>query len=226
MKKVYNLLLLNLLLFSFCNNINQNKTKFTITGEFENCEITTLYLFKIENNKIVNLDSCLVENNVFEFNGKLELPELYYLSDNKYKNYFPIFIENSEMNFYSKSIEFKNAKLEGSESNKIFLEFNDNILVYDQKLINIKKRLKKIDTLNLENYNNLDSSILAIQNERIHFIKNYVLENNKSNVSVYITYKILLNEIEKSEISKIISKFDKNLDNSFYINEIKNYCNH
>jgi len=220
MKNCYKfLLIISLFFFQFCEN-NQSNFNFTINGKIENYDFSSIYLFKIENDSIVDLDSCTVENQKFKFAGKCELPELYYISDNKFENYFSIFIENSKMEFYSKTSNFEDAELTGSESQQKFLEFVDNISVYDHKLISIKKQYQTIDSLNILELKNLDSSFLAIKDERLKFIKNYIYQNNNSNVSAYIAYKILLHEISSEEMNEIILFFDKKLNNSYYIKQI------
>jgi len=225
MKKSNNFLLVlilisNFYLFSFCNNKNTPNPNFVISGQIQNYDSKFVYLYKIQNNNICNLDSCWVENGRFIFNGNLEMPELYYLSDDNFQNYIPIFIENAEMAFFATTFYTDKIELIGSESHQKFMEFQDNILVYDLKIKNLKNQYNILDTTN---FNNLDTNLLAAQIERIEFIKNYVTKNNNSNVSAYIVYKILLHEINILEIKQILTKFDENLNNSYYIKQINNY---
>jgi hypothetical protein len=211
-------------LFANCRNEYQ-KSGFNITGEIKGVDNKTIILSKVIKDKFLVLDSCQIQSSEFSFTGFVETPELYYISDKNVENYFPLFVENSDIQIKAKNIRFENLEISGSESHQQFLDFMVDFSVYQDKYnyfttILINQRLFE-NASGLQN----DSTFYILKKERMNFLKNYVTTNYNSVVSAYITNKILINELTKDEIVQIISVFSPSVQKSVYYKLIVEFLN-
>lgn len=121
-KTVYALIIL---LSASCNS--NPKTGFSLTGNTKGIENgTMLYLDNTLDNKLI--DSAIVENNHFKFQTSLtKTPLLTVLRTKNYSQYRFIWLENNPMTFDGTKTDFRNAHLEGSDSENLSQTLNNRI---------------------------------------------------------------------------------------------------
>lgn len=112
-----------ILLTLSCNE--KPKAEFSLIGKTHGLEDGTLLLLD-HNNKTI--DSTIVENNSFEFNTKLpSSPIQLWLHNKDFSNYRAFWAEDKPMTFDAIKTDFRNAKIEGSESENLSFDLYQKI---------------------------------------------------------------------------------------------------
>ena len=119
---------------------NEKQYDLTVKGQVKGLKKGTLYLQKVQDSTLINVDSMVVNGNPnFEFHSNLETPEVFYLHLNKTNTddkKIAFFADKgiTEINTTLKDFVF-DAKIEGSkqqekldEYKKVISRFNDRSL--------------------------------------------------------------------------------------------------
>ena len=114
----------------------------TITGELEG--ETKVYLKKIgENNQPVDVDTTLVENGKFKFEGVAAIPELHYIFLGEGRTaYKAIILENGEIEFNAQKDSVGFAELKGTFQNDIFSDYIEKSQGISRKANSIQRDLQ------------------------------------------------------------------------------------
>lgn len=190
MKKIIIGLSLSLLIFS-CST--KSKGNFTLTGEIKGLKKGVVYLEKLENNKIVVIDSVFINDGTetFTFSNNIIEPELYILSLDKLNTkQISFFGEPGEMNIKT-SLDnfFIKATVLGSPLNDL-LEEHDNYTkrINDKSLDLIKDKFEaqkqgdqaKVDEIENKKLQNLKRLYL--------FSANYAIAHKNTAIAPFIAY--------------------------------------
>ena len=196
---------------------NTTKTEYSINGNVIGSKQNKVYLKKRDNGNWVNVDSTIIKNEKFTFNGNVKFPEMYFLSIPDFKCLIPFFIENTEITFNINTDSIDNSSVSGSKTHKQYEKYLEELNNFNNKLKNLYsqyKNLKKRENkLLLKNIENLMDSVY---NSKEKFTKNYILKNNKTPISPYLAY-INSYQFSLSDLDSIINNFDKTLDSSVYV---------
>lgn len=198
---------------------------FKLRGSLEPFFANKVYLNKIIENSIYQIDSAEVVNNKFTFEGIVEFPERFGLTFQNYSSTTIIIIENTQFNVELNSHSLNDPLITGSKLNSKLQEYK----------IKSKNIFKKIDYLfpefqkaRLENdaqkLKDIQKKMKKIENEFTKFSFNYINENKESYIAPMIlrdqlksttidtlkileTYNKLSNEIKHSPDAEIIASF-------------------
>ncbi len=212
---------LSILYFS-CNPVDNSRNHYEINGIISGISDCEVVLGKLENGKIRHLDSVMIHKNHFTFKGgRIESPEIYYLIFDNGLGILEFFLENSLIEIKGSIDNLAQFDISGSQTQAEYQSFLENNSVYDDKQNNIFKQVSAAkelgDSLLLQH---LDSTYQSIFNEQIDFIIKYVIQNNKSVVSTFITARTLMPLLNTADLEKIMSNFTSELSNSVYIAEL------
>jgi succinate dehydrogenase flavin-adding protein (antitoxin of CptAB toxin-antitoxin module) len=205
----------------------------TVKGHIEGLKKGTIYLKKVNDSTLVNVDSLIINGNSdFELHSDLESPEIFYLyldKNSSEKERITFFADKgiTEINTSLKNFVF-DAEINGSEQQKTLEEYQSII----SRLNNSNLEIIKED---FEAQREGDSAKLdTIQKQYDNFLKrrylytvNFALNNKDSEVAPYVTlteiYNAninLLDTINNSLTPKVKdSKYGKELQR--FINDIK-----
>ena len=75
-------------------NIDKNINGFTLKGHIKSYLAHKVYLNKVIENSIYPIDSAIIDNNQFEFNGFVNYPERFQLTFENYSTSITLIIEN------------------------------------------------------------------------------------------------------------------------------------
>ena len=133
-------LLLLLILLGCENDYKPSGSIMLLTGKVEGLRKGTLFLQKIQDSILVNIDSVVVEGRPeFQFRTEIESPEIYYLYLNKedgdsLNDRILFFAEKGEItiNTLLKTFE-SSAKVMGSENQKLLQEYRKLARNFDDK---------------------------------------------------------------------------------------------
>ena len=133
-------LLLLLILLGCENDYKPSGNTMLLTGKVEGLRKGTLFLQKIQDSILVNIDSVVIEGRPeFQFRTEIESPEIYYLYLNKedgdsLNDRILFFAEKGEItiNTLLKTFE-SSAKVMGSENQKLLQEYRKLARNFDDK---------------------------------------------------------------------------------------------
>ncbi len=217
MKKL--LLISFLLILTSCDNSENNMI---INVNVENFKKGNVYLQKISDSTLVNIDSIFVKKNEpIIFKTKIDSPELFYLNldVSNFDNRIEFFGEKGEININTSLEKFNsNFEIIGSSSDSIYREylnvikkFNNQKLDLIQLSFNLAKSEMK-DSLAL-----VQNQIKSLDKRQYLYSLNYAVSNGNSHIAPLIAItqfsesgKIVLDTIKSSMSEQVLnSKYGK-----------------
>ena len=217
MKKL--LLISFLLILTSCDNSENNMI---INVNVENFKKGNVYLQKISDSTLVNIDSIFVKKNEpIIFKTKIDSPELFYLNldVSNFDNRIEFFGEKGEININTSLEKFNsNFEIIGSSSDSIYREylnvikkFNNQKLDLIQLSFNLAKSEMK-DSLAL-----VQNQIKSLDKRQYLYSLNYAVSNGNSYIAPLIAItqfsesgKIVLDTIKSSMSEQVLnSKYGK-----------------
>ena len=201
-----------LLLISFLfilTNCENNENNMTVKVKVENFKKGNIYLQKISDSALINVDSIFVKKNesiIFKYN--IDSPELFYLNldVSNIENRIEFFGENGEINIDTSLEKFNSDfKISGSSIDSIYRDYLSVIKKFNNQkldLIQLSFNLTKTE---------LNDSLIKVQNQIKSLNKRQYLYNlnyTVSNGNSFISPLIAINEF--SESGKIVLDTIKN----------------
>ena len=202
-----------------CEN---NNKKMNVNVHIKNFKKGNIYLQKISDSLLINVDSIFVKNDTpIKLSYNIESPELFYLNldVSKIDNRIEFFGEKGEINIESSLEKFNSDfKVSGSSSDSIYRDYLSVIRKFNNNTLDLLELSFKFSKLKLKDSLEIVQNKLEALNKRQYlFNLNYAVNNGNSFISPLIAInefsqssKILLDTI-KSTMSKgvIESKYGK-----------------
>ncbi|MDB4163995.1 DUF4369 domain-containing protein [Flavobacteriaceae bacterium] len=201
-----------LLIISFLfilTNCENNQNNMTVKVKIENFKKGNVYLQKISDSALINVDSIFVKKNesiILKYN--IDSPELFYLNldVSNIENRIEFFGEKGEINIDTSLEKFNSDfKISGSSSDSIYRDYLSVIKKFNNQkldLIQLSFNLTKTE---------LNDSLIKVQNQIKSLNKRQYLYNlnyTVSNGNSFISPLIAINEF--SESGKIVLDTIKN----------------
>lgn len=203
-----------------------NKQNLTVKGHVKDLKKGTVYLQKLADSSLVNLDSLtILGDDNFELHTNIEEPEILFLTLDKNAaedNTIAFFADKGTTEIYTSLKNFNfDAKINGSEQQKILDEyilmmskFNNRNLELIKESFESKKEKDSSKIIDYETeYNNL------LKRKYLYTI-NFAINKNNSEVAPYLA----LTEIPNTSLSyleKIYDTLTDNIKQSKYGKELK-----
>lgn len=205
----------------------------TVKGHIEGLKKGTIYLTKLNDSTLINIDSLIINGNSdFELHSDLESPEVFYLyldKNSSEKDRITFFADKgiTEINTSLKNFVF-DAEIIGSEQQKTLEEYQSIISRLNNSNLDLIKEdfeaQREGDSVKLDTIHKQYDNFLR---RRYLYTVNFALNNKDSEVAPYVTlteiYNAninLLDTINNSLTAKVKdSKYGKELQR--FINEIK-----
>ena len=179
-----------------------------------------IYLQKINDSLLVNVDSIYVEDDSYlQFKQNINSPEIFYIALNisKNDNRIEFFAENSDITIKSNLKKFNsNYTVTGSFNDSVYRnylniikKFNYDKLDLIEKSINLT-RMQKFDSVNLIEY-----EIQNINKRKLLYSLNYAVNNGNSSVAPYIAINNFKNN-DQLILDTILMSLNKNVKESKY----------
>lgn len=122
MKKIFIAVSAIGLFLASCNSADQYK----LTGKVAGMTEGKVYLSKPQDSKLVKIDSTVIGENGFSFEGTVESPEMYYIELEGQKGAIQLFLENSVISVDANLENLREAKVVGSTNQDIMLAFGES----------------------------------------------------------------------------------------------------
>lgn len=237
MKRFFLLGIFCIILFSCKKNTTNSKlptvstseisNSFEITGNLENFFPKKVYLNKIIEESMYQIDSCEVKDNYFTFKGLVEFPERFALTFENYSAATILIVENTQIKLLINSKEIAEPTISGSNSNLLLNQYKK----YSKQIFKkIEYLFPQFQKARLENdaikLDEIGKQVKAIENEFTNFsykfIKNHknsfvaamilrdqLKSSNIDTVQIKKSYEILSSEVKQSPDAAIIASFLK-----------------
>lgn len=203
---------------------------FTLTGTVKGLKKGTLYLQKVQDTVLVNLDSLVVDGDPdFEFYANLKEPEVLYLHLDKvdasgYDDRILFFAEPGEMNIITSLKNFESfAAVTGSQNQiklKEFLRMNQKFNDKNLDLIQAAFEARKQEDQEL--IQEYDDSIDQLIKTKYRYTGNFAATNKDYEVAPYL----LLTQIPDASVTyldTIYRRFPKKIKSSKYGRDLKKW---
>lgn len=212
MKTIISLTFLSLFLLG-CEE--KPKDSFVIDGKAEGVfNGMRVYLNAVsERGAPVPKDTALIMNEKFSFEGKLEYPQLYYITINGTPGRFPILLENGNSSLNIDKKILKNSKYEGSKSHDAFRTYNENMEDLFKKVNAAQQALSESSFLKDSAIMKKDSEVLDKLNEKFKAYPTSFIEDNLDNFAVLPIFNSQINsrDVDVEKISKLYQNLSSNL---------------
>ena len=117
------------LFLASCNSADQ----YTLTGKVAGMTEGKVYLSKPQENKLVKVDSAVIGENGFSFEGTVESPEMYYIELEGQKGAIQLFLENAVISVDANLENLREAKVVGSKNQDVMLAFGESQKAIQEK---------------------------------------------------------------------------------------------
>lgn len=191
MKRFY-ILLLTILL---ANCSNPKKGNVTISGNIKGLKKGTLYLQKVQDTLLINVDSVHVDGNAeFIMKSEVKEPEIHYLyldkEDGKqYNDRIDFFAEPGEITITTTLSDFeKDVKITGGKNQTKFQEYKKMIQRFnDRNLRLIKEDFEASKQNDEETLIKNDKAYKSLVKQKYLYTINFAIYNKKLEVAPYVT---------------------------------------
>lgn len=222
MKKIPALLVILAFIVS-CNPPAKNS--YTISGTVDTVINGWVFLQTKTDGPLTNVDSIMISNGGFEFEGTIDFPAIYYIDIKETKSLIPFFLEPSRITMEINTREIDKTRIEGSASQEQYDKYLNILDQYNFKLRENYSMYSKAAEIGDEaKAARFDSLIVDIDTQRSAFIKEYIKTNNQSPVTPYLLYRNLYN-YELPELNDVMTNLDTNLNASPYMPLLEDYLN-
>lgn len=163
-------------------------------------------------------DTAIVMDESFKFEGKVDYPQLWFLSVNNVGGYIPVMIENDVIDIDFNKDNIEESKVAGTKSNKALSEYTDGFksLMNRRDALNIEFR-GQVDSSNPETKTKLSEDFAKINQDLQEYPLNFLKDHNDNYFSLSLIENILKsNPVEFKGIDEAYANFDDDIKNSFY----------
>ena len=226
MKKLA-LLLVILISISACS---EKESNLIVNGEIKGLKKGTLYLQKIEDTALVNVDSVLVTGDPnFSMETYLESPQIMYLylekvDNNQYDDRIDFFADKGQITINTKLDKFEtSAEVIGSVNQEKLVEYRKMISRFnDQNLDLIKASFEAEKDQDEEKLMEIDQKYDKLLRRKYLYTVNFALNNKQHEIAPYLA----LSEVFDANIKyldTIYNSLDPKIKKSKYGQELKSF---
>ncbi|MCC1484558.1 TlpA disulfide reductase family protein [Winogradskyella immobilis] len=216
MKKLLPIILIGIMMSSCQKEV---RTDYIIEGTAKDVyNGIRVYLNELDQRgRPVPVDTAIVLNGSFTFNGKVPYPKLYFLTMNGSPGRIPLMIENTKMTLDVDKKILSNSILSGSDSHDLLHEFNTTLNKIKEDLNTVSKNYSDAqflrDSVNMKS----DKVVLEkLQEKLANYPFDFIEEHSNSNTVLEIFQSQL--RVANADYPKIKTLFD-NLDQSVKITQ-------
>ncbi len=204
-----------------CSNGQTNNKSFLIQGSISG-HSGTISLNKVQDGEIIEVGTTETTDGTFELKGSVDFPELYYLYVGSKRKKVSFFLENSTVQMNGHIDSLTQIRIKGSKSQDDYKRYNTEISIYRAKSSDLYKQYSlaqesKDSVLKAQ----IETEYGELTNERSKFVKNFIQENNASEVSPYIIRRELIYELDAMQLDSVLNLLAPALSASVYVKELK-----
>lgn len=198
------------------------KDGYVVKGKIKGLEKGELYVKSLAGREVTTLDTVQIEDGEFEFEGKVNEPQIHLLFINGKPSPIVFFIENSAIRIKADIDSLEEATVKGSKVNIPWAKFNSEMPLKKESQTLKEDFLKAKESNNLAQMNELRDQYNDMIEKQNEYFKTFVLANTNNYVGAYlaVTY---MRQLELPDIKNLLSKLHAGeAKNSEYVKEIEN----
>ncbi len=212
-------MLISLVLAS-CTTQPTKNVSFSINVNIDGLDEGTVYLQKIEDNKLTEIDSADASG-VIEFKGTIEFPEVYYLAIKDKRGRMPVFVDAGDISVTGHIDSLRQVKISGSPAQDELNAFDESTKSYDdQRMALIDEYRAASKEKNEELVEQIIEKIDAVQEQKIEFTYQYIIENKASIVAAQLANQNNY-YFELEQMENISAGFDPSIEQSPIVQAFK-----
>jgi len=207
MKFLINILLITLLITS-CNT-ESKRDGYLITGNAKGVyNGIRVYLKALDqSNRQVDIDTAIVMNEKFTFEGKVSSPEMVYVYMNSVKGNLPIIVENTEIMIDIDKDNLSNSLVKGTKTIEASNSYNKELKALTEKRQEVNREFREASQAkDLEKAKALNSELtdLSVKLADLPFV--FIKENNDNYFS--LTLVETLSRSRNIELDRVIETYN------------------
>ena len=150
----------------------------------------------------VAMDTAIVMNEKFVFEGKVDYPEMLYLKINSVTGSTPLIIENKEMNVVVNKDDISNSKVEGTDANTALHLYNEKTGELSAKRFEIARQSRSANPSdNRTKSKDVNPEMEEITKKMEDFPFEFVAQHNDNPFSVILLQKLA--EVKDADFPRI-----------------------
>ncbi len=181
MKKLAYLLMAGGIILTACNN----EPAFKIAGTVEGiADGETIYLQEVQGRDLIKLDSAVVKNGTFTFNGKQDSAVnryITYMTDDA-RLMTDLFLENGNINV----VLAEESRATGTPNNDIYQAFKDNFMAMNKEMSEMYQKARTDSTLTEAQREEIMAQIEAKDAEAMDMVYNTIATNIATAVGIHL----------------------------------------
>ncbi|WP_299886179.1 DUF4369 domain-containing protein [uncultured Lacinutrix sp.] len=218
------IILLTLISFMFACQQEQDNFHIdaTIDSNYNNKKVT---IYRMEKRNKIVLDSAIVKDGKFTFDGKVDLIDAYALRVDSIRGMLPVIMENANMTIEIYADSIYASKITGSKENDITNIYKDKTKAYSR--LNKKLIMRSKDSLTHRNeIIGIRASYDSLMQVVKGFNKEFIADYNDSAFSVFTLERMVYNkQISKEVALKLYEKLSDKMKNLRSAKETLKYIN-
>jgi peroxiredoxin len=197
---------------------------YLIHAEIEGLKNGKALLQRRVGSEFITIDSSLIKNGSFSFQGNIERPEMCYVYIADTLPYIRLFVENSRIRIEAEVDSLRNPHISGSKTHQLIVEYNELMKPYEKQLRETYQQYRKayLDH-NIEEIGKMEAKFDFISDKQKIISLKFVQDNSHSVVGAYLVWGTLAYDLEVSELEAISKKFSPDLHESIYVKQINDY---
>lgn len=198
-----------LLLLTSCSK----KEQYTISGKIADTAQTTICLQQRVDGNWKVIDSTTLINGKFQFTGKVEVPEEYYLNKND-RDKLMLFVENCPITVTANSALIGKAKVNGGRVQELYNNFKAEFEKKDNALYALYNKSKAEQNPELKKQ--MEAQVDSLDQQLSKYQEQFMLDHASSPVAAYLLTQIQYGK-SGEELGQLLSKLDVSLrENNSY----------
>ncbi|MBN1116685.1 MAG: AhpC/TSA family protein, partial [Bacteroidales bacterium] len=183
----------SILFLAACKPSTSDSYKITCTLSGENNNPIILSLF--DGKKAVSLDTVMSKEEVYTFKGVLDQPAMLILKVEGQQPFLQFFGENSNITITGSVDSLFSAKVEGSQTNKIYIDFKDRIKKFDARTNELRSQYNDAMSNGKQDIAiEITKEFHALETTKKENIRQFISANATSSVSAYLALNIFMND--------------------------------
>ncbi|MEI6820612.1 MAG: TlpA disulfide reductase family protein [Bacteroidota bacterium] len=220
MKK--NALILLAILFSLNVFSQKNNSGFKIKCNFTNLKSEIVKLIVKNDNDLITVDSANSVDGVFSFKGNVKMPRMINIVFADNKSSFHFFVENKDITITGDFLKLDKVTITGSKTQSEYEQFMSELSGYDNIFNEAKSKFQEAQSKNDQSLIlHYDSIIKQTRDKELKALHDVAFNKNKSVITPYIVFSIMMGHVEITMLDSIAKNFDKSLENDEFVKRIK-----
>ncbi|MBQ0768940.1 MAG: AhpC/TSA family protein [Bizionia sp.] len=214
--------LLSLVLLGF--SCGKQNTGYEINASIDsslNDQIARIHSIYDVQNKVI--DTALIKDGAFKFEGSVESPNGYYITIETLKGVIPIILENEEITIEVYKDSLQASKITGSKQNDYVLQYNTSNTELRDFNIDLRERFKTAQMArDSEAVAAVKQSYDSIMVEAVKKDKAFIKNNNDAIISgITLERLVKMNQIEEPEFNALYEGLSENVKKSEAVKNAK-----